>query len=272
MSGDNYKPAQVGQPLRIPAATYNALLNMLQEWRKDAQSFDSDPLEFEFDNTIVYVRNDTGNDLNRFNVIRLGEAVIKPQDNLTEFQSRAVLAALKPDATKQDAIAITLEPIASGSIGRAAVTGIVRVKLYVEGSLYGWADVKTDVVDYMIPAPGGRVETLYVQEPEEGVDPQWRWAIVRLDQSSLEAIVLLKGKRDDNGYYEAEVQVYDVERKGWITQYECRALDLDKDMCGSGMRPRIRVIGRYLGFDPDSKKPLFGFGCCCTGYGSGSGG
>jgi len=125
-----------GEPLRIPASTYNAMVEAAQDFQQRKRGLDAAPLGSSRYEGTVRVRNSTADDFARFGVVGLGEMVISQEDNPQSFYSRPTFEAEAPlrssalNYGKHVAkVAIVQEPIRSGAIGWAKVAGLTPVQV-----------------------------------------------------------------------------------------------------------------------------------------------
>jgi len=179
--GDKFRQVQSNQKVAISAPTWNAMLEAAKahEFSKFNSTSGDNPLFRQAD--ICKVRNDSGNTLDRFSVVELSNALITPQENEAEFQSRAAFRVILPTKQARGKFGVLLEPIPSGRIGRAWVSGVcpARVEVVDEKHRFceavaGNAALRTDCF--------GSARILW-REPGLGL----RWSLIRL------------GNRDDNG-------------------------------------------------------------------------
>jgi len=126
---------QPGQPLQIPASTYNAMVDAAQAFQGHLRGIGSDPLKSSRYEGTVRVRNATSN---AFNVVGLGEMVISHEDNAQSFYSRPTFEAEAPVRTSAlnygrhvAKVAVVQEPIRSGAIGWAKVAGLTPVQVNI---------------------------------------------------------------------------------------------------------------------------------------------
>ena len=134
-TGDAFRKVQTGQPLRIPAAAYNAFVDAavdLQQRRMNqgtrlAGGRPPHP-------GAILVRNDSGADLDRYAVVTLGTVAITAADDLEEFLAGPIFAATSPVAGK--AVAILQEPTKSTAFGWAVVFGITPAKVNMTESAH----------------------------------------------------------------------------------------------------------------------------------------
>ena len=117
---------QPGQPMQIPASTYNAMVDAAQDFQGRQRGVGSDPLKSSRYEGTVRVRHSTGTAFDRFGVVGLGAMVISQEDNAQSFYSRPTFEAEAPIRTSAlnygrhvAKVAVVQEPIQSGAIGRA---------------------------------------------------------------------------------------------------------------------------------------------------------
>lgn len=180
MAGDDLRKVSRGAPLRIPAAAYNSFLDAAADYRNRLMGQESDFLQRDTKTGIVYVRNKSGSDQDRFAVLGIAGTVITPEENEREFKSRIVFDVKKPNevdefhADHEMKYVILQEPLKNNAVGAGMVCGVTPVKL----------DVKDENDDYAGFKEGqtGFLETWYVgtarilwKEP----GPGRKWGIVR---------------------------------------------------------------------------------------------
>ncbi|MBE7465508.1 MAG: hypothetical protein HS116_18680 [Planctomycetes bacterium] len=178
-----------GAPLRIPATAYNAFVDAALDYRSRARSVASEPPFKDTRNGIVYVRNDSGEDLERFAVLGLDDLVITPADNLLEFKNRVVLSGVIPELRHRGRFVILAEPLGIDRTGLAYVLGICPARITIPDDAQAgpararFADIAEDETAHLTVQSGGAAEILWLDEadPElsEGEDDT-RWAVVRL--------------------------------------------------------------------------------------------
>jgi hypothetical protein len=84
---------------------------------------------------VVWVKNDSGTDVDRFGVLGIDEPIILPDENENEFAMRVALKCVTPSAggssedDNRGRFVICAEPIANGKIGRAFIAGVCACKL-----------------------------------------------------------------------------------------------------------------------------------------------
>lgn len=118
-----------GQPLRIPASTFNTLLDTAADFKSRAHNRAAESTPFDTKNGLITVRNVSGVDCDRFEVLVATDIVVAPSENIDEFFSRFALDADLPIAGDQPWLVVLQEPIAAGSLGTALVCGVSPVWL-----------------------------------------------------------------------------------------------------------------------------------------------
>ena len=178
MAGDVMTKVQTGDPLEIPAETFNTFIDTARAFRDSRQNLGGHPLPTLHDTDIVLVRNDSEADRQRFDVLGIDSVIFTPTDNLPEFQNRPAIKGITPN--KDDHVGkfvVLLEPVADGLIARASIGGLCVARLDVtsDEEWYGYADIKDTDAEKLKGAPQGAAQVLW---KEDGVGT--RWAVVRL--------------------------------------------------------------------------------------------
>src|SRR5262245_10332354 len=125
--GDDFRRVQSGDPLRIPAAVYNRLLDSL-EGAGPSQGAGT-PGVAARSPTVVKVRTSSGADRAQFEVLGLAGPLVTPASRLASFREQVTFDGVLPAAGHAGKFAVLLEPVPQGGIGRAVVAGVVQVQL-----------------------------------------------------------------------------------------------------------------------------------------------
>ena len=165
-----------GQPLRIPAAEFNAFLDAAKA-HKARQHEIAAQVESGFrDHDILPMRNSTGEPRERFDVLGLDRPVFGPAENLEEFKSRPAMRGVVPSSPiHHGKFAVLQEPLVEDAIGRGCVDGVTVARVRITDPLIDRVDVAAGVCDYLETAPDGSALVLW---REGGLGIQW--ALVRL--------------------------------------------------------------------------------------------
>ena len=143
-----------GDPLEIPAETFNAFVDAAIAHRRRQQSSTQTARDSARQTDIVLVKNSSGVDRNRFNVLGVDGPLFTPTDSADEFKNRVALDGVTPaESDHLGKFVILLEPVGSGQIGRAVASGVCAVKINVQDE----GDICADVNDGQagsLPHPG----------------------------------------------------------------------------------------------------------------------
>lgn len=158
-----------GESLRIPAADYNAFVDAAQAYRARMLRSAAGDSPSKTQSGIVPVRNTTGEDQDAFAVLELDAVLIKPSENLSEFQYRFAFDAKKPsgDARK---LVVLQEPIKAGAIGAGMVAGLSPVRINVNDANDSWAKVLANEAGHLDSGASGPARLLY---KESGIGLKW---------------------------------------------------------------------------------------------------
>jgi hypothetical protein len=222
--GDRFKKVQAGQELQVSAEVWNTLIDLTRKHKdgKHPQGAKSEPI-FQQSN-LAKVRNQTGLDLDQFSVVGLASPIILPTDNALEFKRQVTFNGTLPSNTSAGRFGVTIQPIAAGAIGLAAIAGIVAVKLAVDGVPFACACPMDGQTGLLKAVPHGPVSVLWMESTGA-----IRWSIIRFDDSNYEEIVFITSNiPDSDGYYPGIVQRYDTITKSWVSLFECKVLDANR--------------------------------------------
>jgi hypothetical protein len=165
---------------------WNRMLDMLRWWLSQQAQTGSPGVSADQDVCMFDVQNNTGSDQDWLAVVGLDGPVFTPTDNLDGFRHKPMLKGVTPATpTHRGKWAVLLSPCPSGDIVKAAVAGVVPVRVYINNT----ADKFCDVID----AKTVSGETCYLGTGDSGAQILWTdgttanhigWAIVRLGQSA----------------------------------------------------------------------------------------
>jgi hypothetical protein len=146
MSGDPLAFVRAGQAVDFSASTHNAFVEAARFARTRKNGGRFQPLEVAERGIVIPVRNDSGADRNRFDVLAHDGAVFTSSDNLPQFKSRPALSGITPAYPAHYSRFVVLqEPVKSGRIGLAMVAGVTAVQLNLADSDavngHEWADI-----------------------------------------------------------------------------------------------------------------------------------
>ena len=129
--GDALKKVQAGQRMEIPAEAYNAFIDAVRQERARRHSIEQDAGVELRQTGIIKVRNQTGANQDRYNILALRSPIVSPTDNLQEFKNRVSLdGVLAASPAKSERFAILLDPLPTSGIGRGIVSGVWPVRIH----------------------------------------------------------------------------------------------------------------------------------------------
>jgi hypothetical protein len=160
-----------GQRLQIAASQINALNQMM---RQDTGFRAPPPSQVELASNIVMVLNDSGQNVPWLGVLELSSPIISPVGGTLTgsepadisakgFASGNVLLAGVMPTGGAKPVAIAMEPIESGKIGRMAVGGRFACKVLVTGGDHSFARGRVGDVTQLISTSCGPVRLLWKQ-------------------------------------------------------------------------------------------------------------
>lgn len=125
---------------------------------------------------LIYIRNDSGADRGRFDVLGISGVVVAPAANVAEFLGNSILSGVVPTtASHVGKFVILQEPIAVGCFGLACVFGLsiaATDALVTPGTAM---DIKDGDATQLTTASSGLVTALYGGDDDDGN----HWALVR---------------------------------------------------------------------------------------------
>jgi len=183
--GDILKKVHAGDPLRIPAATFNTLIDVARDHLASRQNSARQPgMALPPPGVILMIRNDSGSDRDRFEVLGLDEPVFPPEDNTADISRGPAMSGIYPvDPDHVGAFVVLLEPIAAGSVGRAMIQGAVPVQVdFADAGTNTWADISDGVTANLKAMATGSARILW-RTGEPG-DTGIEWCICELTGGS----------------------------------------------------------------------------------------
>ena len=181
---DTFKKVNPGQPLKIHAATYNACIDAALDHRSRQVGNSASPRPEYLSSGIVLMQNDTGADLDRFEVVGIDGPVVDPATDLAAFQHAVVLSGVTPTADHASLFAVMAEPTPSGAIGRAWVSGVCPVQIDITDEEHQYAAAADGETEFLESASSGGATILWKEPapdppPEPLPESRQAWALVR---------------------------------------------------------------------------------------------
>ena len=192
---------QSGQPWQPSATAHNAFVDTYQYVEELRRSGGAGVGRAGSGTNVVQVRNDSGVDRDRFDVLGIAGPVIDPADNLPVFKNGIVLKGVvpvlpagqgtttttgdptttttgepttttsAPGATSHEGcFVLLLQPLAAGAIGWAMVSGVCVAKVDYTESTGRCAEIKDGDAGSLRACPSGSAFVLW---PASGTGVQW---------------------------------------------------------------------------------------------------
>jgi len=174
------KKVQSGSPLVIPAQTFNAFIDAARDYQDRQLGQQRTALSSSNDSGMVLLKNISGADRARFEILGINTPLIQPADNLDQFVNRPALSGVTPTAANHwGKFGVLAEPIRNGALGEAWVSGVCPVKIDIANANHWHADIADGSAAYLKSSGGGAAQILW-KDSGTGV----RWAVVRLGRWS----------------------------------------------------------------------------------------
>ncbi len=171
------KPA-AGDPLLdvLDAPTLGAFVDAARFARGQAGSRNAGSARAFRQAGIIKIKNDSGEDRNRFDILGIDEPIIAVADSLETWKNEVQLKGVVPDIAKhQGKFVILLEPLAKDGIGRAFISGACSCQVFVDDANHQFAEVEDEQTSRLRSTQFGSAKILW-KETGTGL----LWADVRL--------------------------------------------------------------------------------------------
>jgi hypothetical protein len=172
------KKVQSGQPLSIPAVDYNAFIEAALDYRRRSADQGQTPQGAPLQAGMVQVRNNTGGNRDRFDILGIDGPAILPSVNEQAFAQRVVFKGVTPAVSLHTGRFIVLaEPLAAGKVGRAYAHGVCPLKVDVPAASTSlmYAEVVNNTYANLKASQDGSARVLW-RAGGSGV----QWALVHL--------------------------------------------------------------------------------------------
>ncbi len=162
-NGDSFQKVRSGEPLVIPAKTYNAMIDTIM-WARQQQTAQSAHGGHAADRTLVVVRNDSGDSQVQSTVMGISGVVFPATGTtLTSFRNEPVFTIDTPTLPDHlGKFVILAEPVNDGELGLAYACGTCAVRINITNSTHTCADV-SDGNPYLASGSTGAASILYKQ-------------------------------------------------------------------------------------------------------------
>ena len=153
----SYKRVEQGDPFQPSAETWNILQEVARDY-KTRNQFAGNSQRFTRSPVIVEVKNNSGADRSRFDILKVSGVVFGADDNLSEFQNRYVLTGETP--ASGDQIVVLQSAIPDGRVGSAVILGTTPCRVNVLSESHDFAVVKNSAIEFD-SASSGPIRLIY---------------------------------------------------------------------------------------------------------------
>jgi hypothetical protein len=252
MAGDKFQKVAAGQPLIIPAPTWNSVLDAARA-HAESRLDQAEQANSAFRQaSIIKVRNQSGQDLNRCAILGIDGPIIDPVDSQREFKNQTAVNGVLPTAEHAGRFVVLLEPLKAGKLGRAWASGVCPVQVQMSAPWHTHVDIDPGSPSRLVSRPTGGAQILWrgigswldsdFWNDNQGWDQQTLWALVRLSSVHLHHYVakIPAGgipARQGEQLGSASCELFTVSSQGMLAPM----VEADNE---------ARVVVRHLGSEP----------------------
>jgi len=172
------KKVAKGQAFSPKADTWNAFIDAAQFVRQRQTAMTSSVIPTNRQNTIVKIRNKSGEDQNQLSVLGIDDLAIKPdnEETIQRFRTEQPVFDCKRiadiDETKQHEMkfVVLVDPIKNNECGQAIVTGITPIQIQFLDDKHSYASPTPDDPTMLFSSNDGVCRILWKQD---GVGVKW---------------------------------------------------------------------------------------------------
>lgn len=168
-----------GDSLVIPAMAYNAFVDAALDHRARQRSQERNATKAQPQNGIVQIKNESGADRSRFDVLGINGPIIKRVENEGGFLSAIALRGVMPTTAHAGRFAVLLDALKANSIGRAYIAGACLARVRMIDEAHTAADVDDSQGGQLASGTSGTAALLWVEPINERANPPVAWALIR---------------------------------------------------------------------------------------------
>jgi len=262
--GDVFRKVRSGQPLRIPAAAYNAFVDAAVDLRRRERNSNAGPALEPAQRGIVLVRNDSDDDIDPYHALSITGVLVQPdnEDQERTFHSRTPLTGeIATDESPSLSFVLALQPIKPGDLGRCVLTGVTPARVFITN--------ETDTTCELAPD-----ETVLASTPMGGIPILWKeegtgekWAVIEMGQPSPGRVTAILGAAQpiptENNrwrYPWLEARIDGDPGSDTYLRYVPVPEGLSSQLAGGGEDPTRLAINRFEAHHMNDFDPGSGFG------------
>jgi len=190
MSGDALRKVRTGEPLRIPAAAYNAFVDAAVGHRSRDRNGVADPQREIMQRGVVLVRNDSDQTIEPYHAMAITGVLVEPGDDDQErtFYSRTPLTGeIATEDSRPLEFVLAMQAIKPGDLGRCVLTGVTPARVYITNELDTTCEIEPEET-VLASRPMGGVQILW---KEDGVGE--KWAVIEMGRPSSGRVTAILG-------------------------------------------------------------------------------
>jgi hypothetical protein len=191
---DALRKVQPGMPLQLPAKTYNAFVDAARDHQQREMSTAANPLRDKDQANIVLVKNESGADRARFDILGVTGPIISRADNVATFQDRIALRGVTPTSAHAGRFVVLVDAIPNGTIGRAYVSGACLARVRMLDEAHTLADVDDGSAAQLVSGETGAASLVWVEPIGERADPTIAWTLIRFGGGGGGGSVTIEGQ------------------------------------------------------------------------------
>lgn len=177
MVGDMWKKPVPGQPFKPSAAQFAAFIDAARAHRESQRS-GSGPGINTADSSRLWIRNDSGADVEQFGVLQIAEPEITPSEDAATFHQFPLFSGVAPDSSLSRQLCIVLQPLGAGETGPALASGCAWCQIDVGSEADEWAAAAADETGSLVSTTTGGFARILWKESGTGL----KWAFVRIEE------------------------------------------------------------------------------------------
>lgn len=173
------------EPFQPRAADWNSFIDAAEDYKRRSGGRPSgiDTPLITPSNTLIYVRNDSGDDRDQYEILGIDEPVILPDDNLFAFQQGPCFKGLEPTTADHfSKFAVLQQALKQDEIGIALLYGMTPVLVDAGIDAEQYADVKNTDCTKLQGRPFGAARIVW---KDSGNGDQWAWVHILPPTSPL---------------------------------------------------------------------------------------
>jgi hypothetical protein len=181
---DAFRKVRPGEPVRVAARAWNRIIDQVTTKPR----FDGNTSAWPQTNFRVRVRNNTSTGISRWGVLQIDNILEAPTGVGSQFEQWPGVIGITPGVSLAAGVAyvVAVEPIPVGSIGQAAIDGVVQARVLVRCTGHQYAKPKSSEIDYLETADAGPFRILWKgttgpANPTGVTGPTKPWALLSFD-------------------------------------------------------------------------------------------